>query len=84
MSKNSYTSKGERNNVARWHHNALRRDRTVLETSIIKLKAFKKGKKVYLTIPNPNTKETNKKFIRIKASDYWTKTGSFMMSRSSD
>jgi hypothetical protein len=24
-----------------------------------------------LTVPNPNTNETNKKFIRVKAEDLW-------------
>ena len=40
------------------------------------MSAFKSGKNVYLTIPNPNTNETNKKFLRVKASEVWTKTGS--------
>ena len=32
-----------------------------------KQKAFRSGKNVILTIPNPNTNETNKRFIRINA-----------------
>lgn len=35
------------------------------------LKAFMKGKKVMLTIPNPNTNETNKRFIRVPANEVW-------------
>ncbi len=38
-----------------------------------KLKAWKAGKKVMLTIPNPNTNETNKKFIRVNANEVWKK-----------
>lgn len=35
------------------------------------LKAFMKGKKVMLTIPNPNTNETNKRMIRVPAGEVW-------------
>ena len=42
------------------------------------MKAFKKGKLVWLTVPNPNTNETNKKFVKIKASEVWTKTGPYL------
>jgi hypothetical protein len=35
------------------------------------LKAFKEGKNVVLTIPNPNPHETNKKFIKVNAKDWW-------------
>jgi hypothetical protein len=46
------------------------------------MKAFKKGRKVWLTISNPNTKETNKKFIKVNASEFWTKTSPYMMGKS--
>ncbi len=35
------------------------------------LKAFMAGKNVVLTIPNPNTNETNKPFIKVNARDVW-------------
>lgn len=35
------------------------------------LRAFIKGKRVMLTIPNPNTNETNKPFIRVPAHEVW-------------
>lgn len=35
------------------------------------LLAYMKGKKVMLTIPNPNTNETNKRFIRVPANEVW-------------
>ena len=33
--------------------------------------AWAKGKNVMLTIPNPNTNETNKPFIRVPAHEQW-------------
>lgn len=36
-----------------------------------KYKAWLSGKNVVLTIPNPNTNETNKKFIRVNANEVW-------------
>ena len=44
-----------------------------------KMKAFKQGKDVYVTIPNPNKNETNKRFIRVNAKTVWTKTNPFSM-----
>lgn len=35
------------------------------------LKAFKRGRKVVVTIPNPNTNETNKRFIKVAGKDYF-------------
>ena len=35
------------------------------------LQAHLKLKNVVLTIPNPNTNETNKKFIKVNAKDVW-------------
>jgi len=37
-----------------------------LETVLNKWEAFKAGKKAYVTIPNPNTAETNKRWIRVE------------------
>ena len=37
--------------------------------------AFKKGKNVVLTIPNPNTNETNKRFIKVPAKEVWRHAG---------
>lgn len=38
---------------------------------IAKQEAFKRGKRVMVTIPNPNKNETNKKFIRVNAKEVW-------------
>ena len=76
------TSKGERNNVRRDITKALRRD--YLEGEPItrlnnKIAAFKKGKNVVVTIPNPNGNETNKRFIRVKAKDVWFFNNPYIM-----
>ena len=71
--RDTYTSKGERKNVCKKITNAMRRDRSLLDTITIKSDAFNKGKKVYLTIPNPNSNETNKPFIRVPAKHVWKK-----------
>ena len=41
--------------------------------------AFNKGKNVVVTSPNPNTNETNKRFIRVSAKDVWKSNNKFMM-----
>ena len=35
------------------------------------LKAFRSGKRVMVTIKNPNGAETNKQYIRVPAKDIW-------------
>ena len=69
-----YTSKGERNNVSRWLVKASRRDyleNRMIERSRNQLDAFFKGKRVMVTIENPNKNETNKRFIRVPAREVW-------------
>ena len=78
----NYTSKGERRNVVNGKQKSG--DKSELETASNKMKAFRKGKMVWLTIPNPNKNETNKKFIRVKASEVWTKTGPYLPARVSN
>ena len=77
----SQTSKGERRSVNKKLTNARRRDYLTneqLKRVNNQYKAFAKGKNVVLTVPNPNTKETNKRFIKVNARDVW-KQGKFMM-----
>lgn len=78
-SGNNYTSKGERNNVSRSYSKAERRERSLLEQYANKMKAFKDGRTVYITIPNPNKNETNKRFIRVDAKTIWTKVEPYRM-----
>lgn len=65
------TSRGQRNNVSKKLLNACRRERAEdpgLRLSN-QLKALKKKKRVVFTIPNPNQNETNKRFIRVAATE---------------
>ena len=67
-------SKGERRNVAKKTTNAARRDYIAsdgMERLINQLNAFKANKNVVVTIPNPNKKETNKRFIKVSGRDYF-------------
>ena len=64
--------------------NAIRRDRTLLDINLIKWKAWKKGKKIFITKENPNSKETNKPFIRVPATDVWGKYMPYQMRTKSD
>ena len=63
---NNYVSKGERSSVARWVCKQLKLERNgTLEQAQNKLDAHRKGKNTWITIPNPNKNETNKRFIRV-------------------
>ena len=66
-SRASQTSKGERRNVV----NGLGDDRSEMKKILDKMDAFRKGKNVMLTIPNPNKSETKKPFIRVNAKEKW-------------
>lgn len=68
----NYTSKGERPNVTRWVVNAIRREykqsgmRRNNQT-----KAWRAGKNVMLTVPNPDKKNTKERMIRVPAIEVW-------------
>ena len=69
-------SKGERNSVARSTVKAMRRDYMQSSDRVNnQLAAFLRGKNVMLTIPNPNKNETNKKMIRVPATEVWRRGG---------
>ena len=80
-SRSTQTSKGERNNVNKDVIKSLRRD--YMNNDLARMKnqiaAFKRGKNVMVTIPNPNTNETNKRFIRVSAKNIWKSNNKFMM-----
>lgn len=63
----TYTSKGTGSSVAK--HNLV--PATAFEKMQNKLKAFHEGRRVMLTIENPNPKETNRRHIRVEASTVW-------------
>lgn len=66
-------SAGIHSNVSR---STLRTVRTANKASKAanQLDAFMKGKRVMVTIENPNKQETNKPFIRVEASKVWKPT----------
>ena len=66
-----FVSKGEHSNVSKHTRKLMRRQTTELQTALNKQEAFKQGKNVMLTIPNPNKKERNKPFIRVNAKEVW-------------
>lgn len=67
-----YTSKGERDSVARkWVKIGQKQYTGSVAELNNKIKAHNKLKNVMLTIPNPNTNETNKRFIKVNSKEYW-------------
>ena len=81
-SRTQYIAKGERRNVSRWSIKAGRKDVSELEILNRKIAAWKRGKKVMLTITNPVKSETNKPFIRVEAKEVWGKDTPYMMKTS--
>ena len=70
-SQKSYTSKGTVG-TNKWLRNVRRREyKGSLQEVMNKFEAWKNFKNVVLTVPNPNTNETAKKFIRVNARDVW-------------
>jgi hypothetical protein len=65
-------SAGMHSNVARSVVNATRKEYLASGDRVLnQLASFRKGGNVVLTIPNPNPNETNKRFIRVPASQVW-------------
>ena len=75
-------SKGERSNVNKKLCNAIRNNTTLLQRTLNQREAWLRGKKVMLTIPNPNDKETNKKFFKVTAKDIWGSPKKYIMKQS--
>jgi len=65
--RKTYTSKGQRRSVSKKLCNAIRKDRPETVKLLHKVRAWAKGKRVMVTIANPNPNETNKRFIRVEA-----------------
>lgn len=71
-SRDSQTSKGERPNVSR-KVTKLKND-SYMDKELRRSEAYFKGQPTgYVTIPNPNKNETNKRFIKVKWVDYYHK-----------
>lgn len=72
-------SKGERRSVSKKTTKAARREykTNLAQVYANKMKAFFAGKDTYITVPNPNTKETNRRFIKVRVQDEWFKGNDF-------
>jgi lipopolysaccharide export LptBFGC system permease protein LptF len=66
-SKNKYISKGERRSSIKTA------EKTAVNRLINQQKAHNSGKRVIITIENPNKQETNKRFIRVLSSAVWSR-----------
>ena len=65
--RKTYTSKGGAPSVNAKTVKAMRADKTYADHMLNKLKHWSRGKRVMVTIPNPNKNETNKRFIRVES-----------------
>ena len=75
-SRTSTTSKGIVGNAYKHATKTLRKEYMQSISRVNnQLRAFNKGRRVMLTIPNPNTNETNKRYIRVNARDVWSGGG---------
>ena len=68
-SRSSRTSGGGSNYDSNLRKEHRREWNESIDRFIAQVQAFNLGKKAKLTIPNPNKKETNKKYIRVDAWD---------------
>jgi hypothetical protein len=59
------TSKGQRQSISRTTVRLVRDGRSELDKYLNKLEAWKKGKKGYVTVANPNPHETDRPFIKV-------------------
>lgn len=75
----TYTSKGQRPNVSKDTTRKMSQETSTLDLNLNKVRAMRKGKRVMVTIPNPNTAETNKPYIRVPATEVWKHTDAFKM-----
>ena len=71
----TYTSKGERKNVATATLRHMKASRQGYDKALNKLNAWISGKNPWVTVRNPNKNETNKLFIKVRYNDM--KRGSY-------
>ena len=64
--------------------NSIKRERTLIQKDLLKMDAWAKGKKVFLTIKNPNVRETKRPFIRVPAEQVWKKYEPYRMKQTAD
>ena len=77
----SDNSNNKRKNVNRWATKTMKNNKGRYEKVLNQLTAFRRGKNVVLTIPNPNKTERSKPFIKVNAKDVWS-NDKYMMKQS--
>ena len=77
----SDNSNNKRKNVNRWATKTMKKNKGRYERVLNQLNAFRRGKNVVLTIPNPNKTERAKPFIKVNAKDVWS-NDKYMMKQS--
>ena len=77
----SDNSNNKRRNVNKWVTRTMKKDKGRYERVLNQLNAFRRGKNVVLTIPNPNKTERAKPFIKVNAKDVWS-NDKYMMKQS--
>lgn len=65
--RKAYTSKGQRPNVAKDVLKLVNRGMNLFDRELQKLAAWRKGSNPWMTIRNPNTNETNKRYIKVRS-----------------
>lgn len=69
--RKSLTSKGSHSTVRRALVRDTNADRPVIDGISHKLTAWRAGKNPWLTIANPDKSATNRRFIRVRADEYY-------------
>ena len=77
----SDNSNNKRRNVNKWATKTMKKNKGRYERVLNQLNAFRRGKNVVLTIPNPNKTERSKPFIKVNAKDVWS-NDKYMMKQS--
>jgi hypothetical protein len=73
-----YTSKGQRPNLTKKIINAARSEYLQSAERVMnQLHAFRKGKNVVVTIPNPDKNNTKARFIKIKGPEWFKNKDDF-------
>ena len=77
----SDNSNNKKRNVNKWATKTMKKNKGRYERVLNQLNAFRRGKNVVLTIPNPNKTERSKPFIKVNAKDVWS-NDKYMMKQS--
>ena len=77
----SDNSNNKRRNVNKWSTKTMKKNKGRYERVLNQLNAFRKGKNVVLTNPNPSKAERAKPFIKVNAKDVWS-NDKYMMKQS--